>query len=182
MKKNLSLILALTLVFLLTSCASVPKKIKPGDSLVIGQAKIQSRGYKDTGYGNMNGTFKGGIEITIKDLNTNKEKVIKTDKDGYFFVKGLAPHNPHQISKVKMTVSGNNGTYSTWVEFTNAEIFIPYDNLVTNIGCTTYIFDGKTNTVWFECRDHYKMRSVFKERSEGTEWQDKKIYDQCGLR
>ncbi len=181
MKKILP-VLSIFLLAVLSSCATIPQKVKPGDTLVIGNATIEAFGFENTGLGKLSGTIHTGIEITFQNTTTKKERTIRTDSDGNFFLSGLTANQPHRISKVSIKVEGGGGSTTHTVTFTNSEVFIPYDNTVTNIGCTKYIFDGFKNEVRYECRDHYKMRVAFKDISEDSEWADKTINDQCGLR
>lgn len=165
------------------SCASIPKKVQKGDTLVIGYVSVASilNNSDNREFGGRDQTITRNIEVTIENVKNNEKRVVYTDKNGYLFITGLKAHEPYRITKVLFKVNGNAGSSTTWVNLYNTESFIPYENAVVNIGCTKYIFNQKINQVTYETKDHFRMRSVFKEVSEGSEWADAKIYDQCGL-
>ena len=180
MKKSL-LFSVLTLVIAVSfmSCASLPKKVKPGDTLVIGRVEVKTSGYENFMDVEFNGIFHDGIELTIRDQITGKERTVLPNKDGCFYITGLKAHGTYGISKLKLTRHGISGAYS-WLEFEipNPKVIIPYDNMVVNTGCLYIYFDYTAGQVSWETKNHFYVNQFFQELEEDSEWFEKKMYNQ----
>jgi len=180
MKKSFILLSLLSILFV--SCASVPKAVKPGDTLVIGNLSCIMLGYKNYEDVNLNGTIKEGVELTIMDLKKYSDvKTVKTDKNGFFVITGLTPHESYCISKIKISKTGNSGaSLTTGLEFTpeNRHGFVAYDNAVVNIGTTTYTFNGRDNWVNWSFDEYWEAERMFKQEAAESEWLTKQIYQQ----
>ena len=180
MKKYLLTFLSVLLTMIFTSCVSIPKTIKDGSTLVIGKIKVDASGFKsDSDYGNINGSYTGGAEVTVRDVIHGKEIVIHPDKQGFFYTTKLTAHGTYYISKVSITVNGNKGTRTMWFDFPPQTTFIPYEEAIVNIGNMNVYFNGNTNSVSWEIRDHYKVKKYFDELELETEWNDAQVYEQC---
>lgn len=181
MKKVLNLFLILTFLLICTSCSSLPKTVKAGDTLVIGRVTCSLTGYEDYGEVKVNGRYTKGIELKVLDTIDNKEYTVRTDDDGYFYLKNLPPHHACTVTFVKVTKSGVSGNgYSVWIDIqpNSRKIFIPYKEMVVNLGTTDYYFDGKKNWVNWENINYTQVSVHFKQLEEKSEWLEKKIYDQ----
>lgn len=181
MKKGF-ILLSILSVLLFASCSSIPKTVKAGDTLAIGNIKCVMVGYKGFEDVKTNGTFTEGIELTITDMIQNREvKTVQTDKNGFFAITGLKPHGSYCISKLKVTLHGNSGAYfSTWIDFTpqNRRSFISYDSSVVDLGTTTFSFNGNTSSVYWSYDGYLESERLFKQAAEESEWKNKKIYQQ----
>lgn len=181
MRKNISLLSILLLALICTSCATLPKTVKENDTLVIGRIKCSLAGYKNYEDVKINGLYTSGIEAKIIDTIDNKEYTINPDKDGYFYIKNLPPHHACAITYVKCTRGGASGNgYQVWIDIpaNQRKIFIPYKQMVVNIGTNEFYFDGGRNWVTWEYLDHSNVNVHFKQLDVKSEWLDKKIYDQ----
>lgn len=178
MKKVLGLISTILLAVMLTSCLTVPKKVKRGDSLVIGQVGVRVLGAEAFSDIKFNGTFYDNIEIDVTNAKTNHSKMVKPNQKGYFFITGLKPHETYYISRIKMMRSGNGGTQ--WVEQSIGPMksFIAYDNIVVNIGCNLFTFNYLSNEFTYEVRNFNAVKNNFLEAAEDSEWLDKDIVNQ----
>lgn len=180
MKKNrISTVFALSLLLVLSSCASIPKKVKPGDTLVIGRAEIFTHDYAKYNDIDLNGIFHSEMELTLKDMVFGKERIIKPNEDGCFYISGLRAHGTYGFTKVVYSVHNNDGSgVKMSVNISNPKTFIPYDNIVVNIGCTYYDFDGITNYVTWQTRNHYYVQQFYEDLDQESEWFDKEIVNQ----
>ncbi|MCR4742314.1 MAG: hypothetical protein K5866_05540 [Treponema sp.] len=178
--KKIVFIALILLAGILTSCASIPSKVKPGDTLVVGKMEVKAHDYKyseRTGI-DLNATYTYNIEITIKDIISGKEFPVMTNEDGFFFVKGLKAHTPYAISKVMVTAYSMSGWYTTFgVTLNTPPEFVPYDNQVVNIGATYFDADGSKSYWTSQTSNHYLVKEYFEELSEGSEWASKNIVD-----
>lgn len=179
MKKVLQLFTIIAAVTMLASCASLPKKVKKGDSLVIGQVEVRTLGYENYEDVKFNGTFHDGIELTITDVKTNKEIKVSPDKEGYFYITGLKPHESYRISKFKLTRYGNSGA-STWIEpdVYDQRTFIAYDNIVVNTGLHAFTSNWLAKEFIYEIKKHNSVKNHFLEQDFDSEWMDKEIVNQ----
>lgn len=181
MKKSF-ILLSILSTLLLISCASVPKSVKPGDTLTIGDVSCVMVGYPNFEDVKTNGTFKEGIELTIYDAINKKEvKTVKTDKNGFFTITGLKPHITYCITRIKVTRVGSSGaSYSNWADYSpeNAISFIAYDNLVVNIGSRMFSFNDNSRSVLCSFMDYRQTEKLFKEQAAESEWLTKQIYQQ----
>lgn len=168
----------LVLVGVVVSCATLPKEVKEGDTLVIGGFEVQTTGYNDTGYGRIKSEVKGGIKIHVTDAKSGKEYLYTTNKDGYVYMKNLKAHESYYVSKVEMNVSGSKGTFSTWVDMPKNDIFIPYDRTVVNIGIKYFVFDGENHRVSWETKGHEIVEFDFSCLDVDSEWMSKDIVRQ----
>lgn len=176
MKKVFSLISAIFLGSLLVSCASIPKKVNPGDTLVIGRVEVKTHDYIPYEDIKINGTFHEGIEMTVKNVRSNKELIVKSNKDGCFFISNLVAGDTYEITHLKLTVYSNSGACQ-WIEvsFSNPRTFVPLDNQVLNIGCTYYDFDGANNWASWQTGNHNYVKEFFKDLPDESEWFEKEI-------
>ena len=101
MKKSILFnLLALSAVVFLTSCATLPKKVKPGDSLVIGRVEINVHDYGTFDGINLNETDISEVELVLKDVISGKEKLIRPNKDGFLYITGLTPHRTYAFTQI----------------------------------------------------------------------------------
>lgn len=182
MKKVFDLVkilLGTAVAVMLVSCASIPKKVKPGDTLVIGRIEVDIKGAQNFEDVEFNGRFHDGIELTIMESKTKKEKTIYPDEDGFFYISGLKAHEPYQIKSMKITRYGYSGA-SMWHELpvAGAKNFIPYDNIVVNIGCLNYDIDYEANYYETNYSNYYYVKDCFERLNFESEWFDKEIVDQ----
>ncbi|MCR5765209.1 MAG: hypothetical protein K6G09_04435 [Treponema sp.] len=179
-KTSLFVLLACCAALIFSSCASIPKKAKPGDTLVIGRAEVYSHDYISLYGVKVNGELCYNIEITIKDMIHGGEKIIRTNEEGFFCIKGLKPAVSYGITKVLYKSYGSDGAwFQNSVLINNPETFIPYDNMVLNLGTTHYDFDGKKNWVTWRRMDTEKVKKYFLDlhEEEDSEWFNKEIID-----
>lgn len=179
MKKIFFSMTVLLLSLISISCASVPKKMKKGDSMVIGKVDVEAVNYPvSVGDVNFNGHYMEGNEIIIRNIKTGKEKSITTDKDGYFYVSGLIPHDTYEITTLKVTHYENSGSGITvTTEFSSPRQFVVYDNIVVNLGATFYTLDGSTNMTSWEITSYYLVKQYFQEIAAESEWLNAEIID-----
>ncbi len=182
MKKFSFLLGIIFSAILLSSCATLPKTVADGDTLIIGQIRCTLSGYDENIGAKLNGVFTKDVEITVLDVNENKEYFYRPDKDGYIFMTNLPPHHACCISKVKVTAraySGNGGwSVGLDIQPEQRKILIPWDNKVVNMGCLDFYFDGKRNWVNWEYSNHSAVNVHFKQLSDNSEWMMKEVYDQ----
>jgi len=181
MKKVNSFLCIFLSVLILSSCATLPKKVKENDTLVIGQIHCTSSGYKKYKDVEINGTYSTGIEMTVLDTITSREYKVLPDKEGYFYIKNLPTHHACCISFVKATrmASSGNGYYvSISIPPEQRKLFIPYKNQVVNLGTIDYFFDGSRNWVTWDYKGFSGVNYHFLNLDEDSEWLSKKIYEQ----
>jgi len=181
MKKVFFVLGMILSTMILTSCATLPKKVKEGDTLIIGQITCSLSGYDNYEKGKPKGLSKDKIEAKVLDVNTNKEYNVVPDKDGFFFLKNLPAHHACVISYIKVTRTDPNGSgyYVTFeVPASQRKVMIPYSDAVVNAGTYKYYFDGKRNWVTWENTGNSAVNVHFKQMNEDSEWFEKKMYDQ----
>lgn len=184
MKKSLKnyflfcLIAAFNAVFFM-SCASLPKTVKSGDTLVIGRVEVKAHDYPVFNGTVMNGTFHSNIVLEFTDYDTGVKRNIKPNKDGCFFIKNFKPNATYGITKVTYEVknAAQNGGVSCFVNIPSPNWFTPVDNKVINLGCTYFDFDGSRNWVTWNKANHFYVKQFFQDLQDETEWYDKEIID-----
>ena len=177
-KTSVFILFACFAAVLFASCASIPKKAKPGDTLIIGRAEVYSHDYISLYGVKVNGDLCYNIEITVKDIIHGGEKIFRTNEEGFFCIKGLKPSVSYGITKVLYKSYGSDGSwFQNYVLINTPETFIPYDNMILNLGTTYYDFDGKNNWVKWRTSDFDKVKDYFLdlEEEEDSEWFSKEI-------
>jgi len=122
-KKNLLITALCLLTLLLASCASSPKgkitKCEPKSdqfTFLCGMVTVTCSGYPPySGTLSQNGKYTKGIEITLLDLDADKEYKIKTEKDGFWYFPKAVPGHNYKIISVLAKKEGSEG--SCWVSF-----------------------------------------------------------------
>ena len=181
MKKSILFAMIALCSSILISCASLPKTVKPGDTLVIGRAEAYLHDYLAFEDVDFKGRKLAGIEITIKEVNTGKKFIVKTDNDGCFITTKCKAGPSYALESFKITVSGNSGAQrSISVSFSNPRIFSAHDNCVVNLGGLYIDFDGKNNWATWEVKNHFYVKQFFEELDEESEWHNKQIIDLRG--
>jgi len=179
MKKSLLFSLSALFALFFLSCASIPKTVNPGDTLVIGRVEITAHDYKRTNDVEINGTYYSEVELTLKDMISGSEKLIKPDENGCFYISGLKAHGTYGFTKVQFLAMANDGHgVKLWVDISQPRTFIPYDNQVVNIGCTYYDFNGAKNWVTWDVRNFFYVQECFNDLEDESEWFDKPIVEQ----
>ena len=90
MKKSLFFVLMVFCSAIFVSCASLPKTVKPGDTLVIGRAEAYLHDFLQFEDVDFKGRKLSGIEITIKEVNTGKRFITKTERLGFRILKYIS--------------------------------------------------------------------------------------------
>lgn len=180
MKKSLLFsFLALCALMLFASCATLPKKVKPGDSLVIGRVEINVHDYGTFDGVNLNETDISEVELVLKDVIYGKEKIIRPNKDGFLYITGLTPHRTYAFTHLKFSVvanDGHGGIFNT--DLPQIRSFIAYDNIIVNIGCTSFDYNGAKSWVSWKTSNYYYVKENFESLDEESEWFDKEILEQ----
>lgn len=182
MKKNVFFIGIFTFLFILMSCVSIPKKVKNGDTLVIGQVTVNGHGYKVFPEENnltLNGFHTDNIEVTIAEWDTGKERKMIIPKDGFFYWTGLKANETYIIKKVEYKVTAPSGAWvNAWIDQVTNMSFIPKENTVVNIGINHFDFNGVSN--WVEWNRNYwgDTQNHFKGLELDSEWMKKSIVNQ----
>ena len=160
------------------SCASLPKTVKPGDTLVIGRVEVKAHDYSLFSGTNLNGTFHSDVELEISEQVSGRKVTIKPNKDGCFYIKGLKAGYSYAVTKVSyMALKDGGGGVKMSVNISYPKYFLAIDNKVVNLGCTYYDFDGAKNWVTWETKNHYYVKEFFNDLQEESEWYDKSIVD-----
>ena len=177
MKKSLLFTMIALCSAIFVSCASLPKNVKPGDTLVIGRAEAYLHDYLPFADVDFTGRKLSGIEITIKEVNTGKRFVTKTNEDGCFIISRCKPGYSYAMETFKIIASGNSGARWVTLSFPNPRTFSAHDNFVVNLGGLYIDFDGKNNWATWEVKNHYYVKQFFEELDEESEWHNKEIID-----
>ncbi len=178
MKKSYFFVLcSFVVAILFMSCATLPKTVKPGDTLVIGRVEIKAHDYALYNGYEMNGTFHSDVELELTEQSSGKKRNIKPNKDGCFYIKGLKPECTYGFTKATYKVNHSNGYAYCWVEIPEPRWFTPIDNKVINIGCTYYDFDGSKHLVSWNTTNHFYVRQFFEDIDEESEWFEKDVID-----
>ena len=179
MKKSFNFCLtAIFLSILFMSCASLPKKVKPGDTLVIGRVEIKAHDIESYDGLNMNGVFYSDVELELKEQLHGKTRIIKPNKNGCFYITGLKANYTYGFTKASYYVYKSDGGYVKMsVDIPEPKWFVASDNIILNIGCTYYYFDGIKKWVTWETKNHYYVKEFFQELDEESEWFSKRIVD-----
>ncbi|MCR4954242.1 MAG: hypothetical protein K6A43_09230 [Treponema sp.] len=173
-----SILLTLLAAVFISSCSSIPKTVKPGDTLVIGRVEAYVHGYKQYEDVKFDGRILGNMEITVRNVKTRKSFVVKTDKDGCFIINNCKPHEQYALEGYKLQIISNSGYSRTvWVTLSYPPTFIAYDNQVINVGGIYLDFDGEKNVAFYEVKNHYYVKQFFEDFAAESEWADKPIVD-----
>lgn len=161
------------------SCASLPKKVKPGDTLVIGRVEVKAHDYGIFNGTVLNGTFHSNIELEFTQQDTGIKRNVKPNKDGCFFIKSFKPDTTYGITKVTYEVknAAQDGGVLNSVVINNPKWFTAADNKIINLGCTYFDFDGSKNWVTINTTNHFYVKQFFQDLEEDSEWYDKDIID-----
>lgn len=182
MKKNVFYFGIILCAFVLTSCVSLPKKAKAGDTLVIGQVTVTGHGYKVYKEQNdltLNGFHTDNIEVTIAEWNSGKEKKMIIPNDGYFYWTGLKANETYIIKKVEYKVTAPSGAWvNVWIDKVTNMSFTPAEDTVVNIGLNHFDFNGTSN--WCEWNRNYwgDVERHFISLDVESEWLEKNIVTQ----
>lgn len=147
------------LIGLISSCSSVPKTIKNGDTLIIGRITI---GQNDSEY-----------LLVIKEVKSGKAKAVKTDSKGYFLIRGLKAGETYSYVEVK---EGGG----SWIKVPlNMKRFVPFENSVVNLGWMDFSFGGSSYGSW-RFKDYAEVRNFFFRMADqrDSEWFDADIHNQ----
>lgn len=180
MKKSLLIAAVIAFVAILSSCASIPKKVKDGDTLLIGRTEVYVHDYPDYQDVKINGIYYDHIELTISCVQNNSKKIVRPNKDGYFYITGLTPHYSYYISSAKFTAGSTSGYYYTiTLDMSSYEKdFIPYENAVVNMGCLNIDFNGENNYAnWSYSRPEI-VKANFDTIDSDSQWHDMDYYEQ----
>lgn len=180
MKKSLFFVLMVFCSAFFVSCASLPKTVKPGDTLVIGRAEAYLHDFLQFEDVDFKGRKLSGIEITIKEVNTGKKFITKTNNDGCFIIKNCKPGYSYAMETFKIFASGNAGGRWVSVSFPNPRVFSAHDNCIVNLGGLYIDFDGKNNWASWEVKNHFYVKQFFEEIDVDSEWHDKEMIDLRG--
>ena len=176
MKKSFILLILAGLFF--TSCATLPKKVTPNETLLTGCIKATAHGYATYGTSSVNNSKSTKIEITMSDSKDMKVYKIKPNKDGLFVIKGLSAGETYRIRNLKLISEGGDGS-SAWVfvNFQNHKPITMDSEAITNIGYIAIDFDGKTNYTTWTIDRHYYVEDKFKAlaEEEDSEWAYKRF-------
>lgn len=175
MKKSIFIVLA---ALILTSCATLPKQVKPNETLLVGCVSTSVFGYKQE-YKKLNDEKNNKIELTIKDTNSIKEFLVKPNKDGLFIVKGLNPASSYKITRMKLIAETNDGASWVTIDFPNPTTFKPLYETVNNVGLIRINFNGQTNMCYWSIEDHAYVKRKFLTlaKDEESEWAEKEFYN-----
>lgn len=179
MKKSLITILMAAIVALsFCSCASIPKKVKEGSSLVIGRLEADVSYYSNnTGIDiDLNGTYHREIQLIIENTETGKKTTIRPDKNGYFYLSNLQPNTTYNYVWAQVTVESTSA--SRWVNFDIRNwSFTPYEDTVINLGTLRFALDGQRNRVTWSSYEFPQVAEHFKSVAGNSEWANVDIYD-----
>lgn len=160
------------------SCASLPKTLKPGDTLIIGYAEIKAHDFTLYSGTNLNGTFHSDVELEISEQVSGRKVTVKPNREGYFYVKGLKAGYSYAITKVSyMAERDGGGGVKMTVNVAYPKYFVAIDNKVVNLGCTYYDFDGSKNWVTWVTRNHHQVKVFFESLQDESEWYEKDIVE-----
>lgn len=178
MKKSFFLVLcSLVIPILFMSCATLPKTVKPGDTLVIGRVEIKAHDYKMFGEYDMNGIFHSDVELELVEQATGRIRKITPNKDGCFYISRLKANSTYGFKKATYKVFKSNGYAWCSVDIPEPRWFVASDNIVVNLGCTYYDFDGKNNWASWKTTNHFYVKQFFHDIDEESEWFEKDIID-----
>ena len=179
MKKSIYfLFVAIISSFIFISCSSVPKTVNSGDALAIGKVTFSLKNFRPFEDVEFKGKKTDGIELTFKELDTNKIYNVKADREGFFIIKNFKPEKKYVAESVKIKVLGNSGAQtSLGINFVVPKPFEVYDNMVINLGDLTVDCDGLTHYCYFKLNTYIFARQYFKDlcEEEESEWFDKEI-------
>ncbi|MCQ2597074.1 MAG: hypothetical protein MJ181_04430 [Treponema sp.] len=182
--KKFSFFAVLFSVLLSISCASGSKgkvtKCEPKDNesvLLCGILTAEGIGLGSyMGEVSVNGLHTKGIELQLKDLNTNKIIKVKTEKNGfYYYPKAIAGHR-YQL--VDATVKDEKGSYSTWITFDLYQMKPTLckrrqASVMSNVRLT-YKPDSSWN--WYDSGDAERVRTIFKNIYTDSNWSNYDFY------
>lgn len=180
MKKQINVLkglVVLAAVAMLSSCASLPKKVKPGEGLVIGRAAFTVQNVAPYEGQKLNGTYKDGIKLTLVDWDTQAKKEIVLDKDGYFYLSNLNPNHQYTFTRADLGIKLNSGAYEFWIQMGNPKLFSPKEGQVLNLGYLFLTLNGANNSATWDYSSHYLVKENFQALEEDSEWLDMPIVD-----
>ena len=71
---------------------------------------------------------------------------------------------------------GHGGIFNT--DLPQVRSFIAYDNIVVNIGCTSFDYNGAKSWVSWKTSNYYYVKENFESLDEESEWLNKEIVEQ----
>lgn len=177
MQKKINLFTILSLVLILSSCASLPKTVKAGEALVIGRAEFVTRNFAPYEGYNVNGDYKSGITLTLSDWDSGKQQKVEVDKDGYFYLTKLNPDHQYTFVRADLVTAVGSGAYQFWIQMSPPFFFSPKEGSVLNLGTLNLDLDGAKNWATWNYSNHYRVKENFKNLDEDSEWLDMPIID-----
>lgn len=177
MQKKFGILGILLSVLMLASCASVPKKVKPGTGLVIGRTTFTVQNCAPYEGQKLNGSYKNGVKLTLVDWDTQAQKEILADDEGYFYLPKLNPDHQYTFTRAEVAIKLNNGVYSFWVQMGNPKFFSPVEGEVLNLGYLFVTLNCQNNMADWDYSSHYLVKENFLEIAEDSEWATMPIED-----
>jgi len=123
---------------LLIGCATIPKPESEDDNLLIGIMKYTGQGYTNN-YSALNGTHTSGIEVTFKNVDSNEEYKIRTQKNGLYYTSEL-PEGTYQLVSFYLNINRDGSSVQVSTTQVDTYLFTITSGVINNLG--TVNFDG----------------------------------------
>ena len=126
--------LTIFLASFLIGCSSLPEPKTENDTLVIGIIKHTGDNYVNYVIGSsLNGTKTNEIQMTIKNINTNENFIIKTQKNGLFYYVNLS-EGLYRIERLFIRISVGSGFVTTFSRPETDYFFSIINGKINNLG------------------------------------------------
>jgi hypothetical protein len=166
-----------SLVFLVIGCTTLPEPKTESDTLVIGMIIHTGEGFQNYSGVSVNGTHKTGIEMKLKNITTNDEYSIKTQKNGLFYTTVLPP-GIYEIDQFYLKISSGNAWADTYSSPGDSLTFTIVNGRINNLGMVNW--DGKMrgDTNFRFSQLYNDVENEFRTQFSRSEWLKRDMMNQ----
>jgi len=167
--KIIRAIFAICAFSFLMGCTTLPEPKSENDNLVIGIIMHTGEGYADYSGATVNGIHKNGIELVVKNTNTNEEYKILTKKNGLFYTIEL-PEGIYRIEQFYLRVTVGNAWADTYSIPNNNLTFTVTGGEIINLGVINWNAKMRGGTNYTYARLYDDVEDELKAQYPKSEW------------
>ncbi|MDR1338720.1 MAG: hypothetical protein LBK58_01470 [Prevotellaceae bacterium] len=159
---------SVSLIFLVIGCATLPEPGTAHDTLVIGMIIHTGKDFHTYSHVSVNGVHRTGIEMKLKNITTNDEYSVKTEKNGLFYTVALPP-GTYRIDQFYLKVSSGSAWADTYYSPGNLTFTI-VKGKINNLGMINWDgrMGGDTNVQLSQLYNY--VENEFRTQFSGSGW------------
>ena len=161
-------------IFLLLGCATFSEPASDSDTLAIGIVIQTGENFGESSGATVSGINKSGIDLTIMNIDTNREYRTRTRTNGLFSVNKL-PEGTYRINKLYIKVESGRAMASLSTSPINNYTFTVMNGKVNNLGVINWDSKLAEGTTLKFSHSYDDVKKEFVSQYPSSKWQSREM-------